>query len=45
VLVERYSDHPVRMIRGDRSNFKITTPEDLEYGEFLLRGEQSGITD
>ena len=45
MLVERYSDHPVRMIRGDRSNIKITTPEDLEYGEFLLRGEQSGITD
>lgn len=30
---------PVRVARGDYTNIKITTPEDLGYAEFLLRAE------
>ncbi|NGZ78101.1 2-C-methyl-D-erythritol 4-phosphate cytidylyltransferase [Saccharibacillus alkalitolerans] len=30
----------VGIARGDYTNIKITTPEDLVYGEFLLRAEQ-----
>jgi len=29
-LVERFTDHPVRLVRGDYGNLKITTPEDLK---------------
>ena len=29
---------PVRAVLGERMNIKITTPEDLAYGEALLRG-------
>ena len=35
-LVERMGV-PVRMIPGDSDNIKLTTPEDLERGEFLCR--------
>lgn len=35
-LVERIGV-PVAMIRGGYGNIKITTPEDLEYGEYLLQ--------
>ena len=35
-LVERYSDIPVRIIPGDETNIKITTPEDISIAETLL---------
>lgn len=34
-LVEKI--HPVQMIPGDSENFKITTPDDLERAELILR--------
>ena len=37
VLVERIG-YPVKMIPGSYKNIKITTPEDLAYGEFMLKG-------
>ncbi|MCU0588089.1 MAG: 2-C-methyl-D-erythritol 4-phosphate cytidylyltransferase [Syntrophobacteraceae bacterium] len=37
-FVERLG-HPVAVAQGERSNIKVTTPEDLEWGEtFLKRG-------
>lgn len=36
MLVENYSDCPVRMIKGSYSNVKVTTPEDLVLAEILL---------
>jgi 2-C-methyl-D-erythritol 4-phosphate cytidylyltransferase len=35
-LVERLG-HPVRIVMGDPRNFKITTPEDLDLAERLIR--------
>jgi 2-C-methyl-D-erythritol 4-phosphate cytidylyltransferase len=29
-------NYPVYMVEGDYKNIKITTPEDLDYAEFLL---------
>jgi 2-C-methyl-D-erythritol 4-phosphate cytidylyltransferase len=34
-LVE-HMGQKVRIIKGDKSNIKITTPEDLDWGEFFL---------
>ncbi|MCL4135564.1 UNVERIFIED_CONTAM: hypothetical protein GTU68_051360, partial [Idotea baltica] len=39
-LVER-TGLEVRIVKGEDSNFKITTPEDLLYARWLLRGEKS----
>jgi 2-C-methyl-D-erythritol 4-phosphate cytidylyltransferase len=39
-LVERLGK-PVKMVRGDRSNFKITYPLDLELAELLLGSEEN----
>lgn len=36
VLVERFEKESVRMLEGDYSNIKITTQEDLVFGEFYL---------
>ena len=30
MVVERYMDHPVKMVEGSYKNIKITTPEDLQ---------------
>ena len=35
--VYEYSGNQVTLIQGNRENIKITTPEDLDYAEFLLR--------
>lgn len=36
MLVENYTDRPVRMVRGSYANMKVTTPEDLPLAEILL---------
>jgi len=36
MLVENYTDHPMRMIRGSYANMKVTTPDDLPLAEILL---------
>ncbi|MDZ7265665.1 MAG: 2-C-methyl-D-erythritol 4-phosphate cytidylyltransferase, partial [candidate division KSB1 bacterium] len=38
MLVERLN-YPVHVVMGDYRNFKITTPIDLEWAEFLLKKE------
>lgn len=38
-LVERLG-HPVRMVKGEQSNFKITYPLDLELAELLIQKQQ-----
>ena len=42
VLVERLG-HPVRVVAGSRDNLKITTPEDLEIAEDILRRRDEGL--
>lgn len=37
MVVEKYTDHKVRIIQGDYSNIKITTPDDLIVGENFLK--------
>ena len=32
-LIEKYSDIPVRIIEGDESNIKVTTPGDIKVAE------------
>ena len=36
MLVENYTDHPMRMIKGSYANMKVTTPDDLPLAEILL---------
>jgi 2-C-methyl-D-erythritol 4-phosphate cytidylyltransferase len=43
-LVER-TGTPVRMISGDADNIKVTTPEDLERGERIIRRFAGGTAD
>jgi 2-C-methyl-D-erythritol 4-phosphate cytidylyltransferase len=43
-LVERMGI-PVRMIPGDADNIKVTTPEDLERGERMIRRFAGGTSD
>ena len=37
MVVESMTDRKVKLIRGDYSNIKVTTPEDLDLAEVLLR--------
>ena len=37
MLVEFFNLAPVKIVEGERHNIKITTPEDLLYGEMLLQ--------
>lgn len=37
MLIENYSNCPVKMIKGSYSNMKVTTPEDLPLMEILLK--------
>lgn len=39
VLVEQ-SGHPVKILKGDYKNIKITTPEDLRIAEFLMSSDK-----
>ena len=36
MVVEKYTSHPIRLLKGDYSNIKITTPEDLVIAEAFL---------
>jgi len=40
--MERYADAPVRWMRGDEHNIKITYPHDLVIAERFLRGADGG---
>lgn len=37
MVVESMTDHKVKLIRGDYSNIKVTTPEDMELVKALLK--------
>lgn len=39
MIVEQYMGHSVKMIYGSYCNLKLTTPEDMEMAEFLLKKE------
>jgi 2-C-methyl-D-erythritol 4-phosphate cytidylyltransferase len=41
--MERYSELPVRWVRGEQRNFKITYPHDLTVAEHLLAGGQGHV--
>ena len=36
-LVEKYTDIDIKIVEGDYKNIKFTTPEDIEYFEFLMK--------
>lgn len=36
-VVEQYSDIPVKIVEGEYTNLKVTTPEDLEIGKMILK--------
>ena len=36
-LVERFTEVDVKIVEGDDRNMKLTTPEDIEYAQFLMR--------
>ena len=36
-LVEAFTDIEIKIVEGDYNNIKFTTPEDIEYFEFLLK--------
>jgi 2-C-methyl-D-erythritol 4-phosphate cytidylyltransferase len=38
--MEHFSDVPVHIFEGDYTNIKVTTPEDLQLVEQLLRARQ-----
>jgi len=38
-LVEKYTNTDIKIVAGDYKNVKFTTPEDLEYFEFLMKKE------
>ena len=42
MVVESFSDVPVKLICGDYANIKITTPEDLYVAEALLAARERG---
>ena len=35
-VVERFTDYRVKLVEGDYSNLKVTTPEDIQIAEALL---------
>lgn len=37
MIVERYMGHSVKIIQGNYSNLKLTTPEDMKMAEFLVK--------
>ena len=38
MIVEKATDHEVHMIEGSYLNIKVTTPEDIAFGEAILKG-------
>ena len=43
MVVERIEENAVQMVEGSWKNFKITTPEDLEYAEYLIQKKKTGM--
>ena len=41
MIVERYMGHSVKVIHGSYYNIKLTTPEDMEIAEFLVKNRSS----
>jgi len=41
MLVEKYTGHKVKIIKGDYRNIKITTPDDLEIAELYLLSQEN----
>jgi 2-C-methyl-D-erythritol 4-phosphate cytidylyltransferase len=39
MIVEKATDHDVHMIPGSYMNIKVTTPEDIAFGEAILRNK------
>jgi 2-C-methyl-D-erythritol 4-phosphate cytidylyltransferase len=37
-LVEKFTEIDIKIVDGDYKNIKFTTPEDIEYFEFLMKG-------
>ena len=40
MIVEKTTDHDVHMIEGSYMNIKVTTPEDVAFGEAILRNRR-----
>ena len=40
MIVEKATDHDVHMIEGSYMNIKVTTPEDVAFGEAILRNRR-----
>ena len=40
MIVEKVTDHDVHMIEGSYMNIKVTTPEDVAFGEAILRNRR-----
>lgn len=40
MVVEKATDHDVHMIEGSYMNIKVTTPEDIAFGEAILRSQK-----
>lgn len=39
-IMEKYTNSKVKVIKGSTKNFKITTPEDIEYINYLLKEQE-----
>lgn len=42
MIMENFSNHPVKLINGSYQNIKITTPEDMEFAEILMQNSSFG---
>lgn len=45
MVIERYTEQPVHMIKANYENIKITTPSDIQVGEAILMARQPSIYD
>lgn len=43
-VVEHFTESKVKMLLGNYENIKITTPEDLEYGEYIIEKRKKNNT-
>ncbi len=41
MVIESMTDHPVTMVEGDYHNIKLTTQEDMQLGELILRNSSA----
>lgn len=42
MVVERFTSNPVRLVEGSYENIKVTTPEDMEIAEAILKRRKRG---